>query len=75
MVRQFRLLAGLGTGSPARIHGSADLFVNFVSFIIISFVCSPGKEAVLVVGVLELFQDRSLACASLQIQDLKVRNG
>ena len=56
MLRQFCLLAGLATGSPARIHGSVDLFVNFVSFFIISFVCSAGKEAVLVVGVLELFR-------------------
>ena len=56
MLRQFCLLARLATGAPAYIHGSVELLVDFVSFLIISFVCSAGKEAVLDVGALKLFR-------------------
>lgn len=52
MLRQFRL----ATSTSARIHGLIDLLVDFVSFPIISFVCSARKETVLVVGALELFK-------------------
>ena len=41
-------------GAPTRIHGSAVLLVDLVSSLVISFICSTGKEIVPVVGVLEL---------------------
>jgi hypothetical protein len=53
---QFCLFPCLATSAPARVHCSVNLLVNLVGFLVISFVRSACKEAVLIIGVLKLFR-------------------
>jgi hypothetical protein len=54
MLCQFSLFPRLTTRASARVHCSVDLLIDLVGFFIISLVRGACKQAVLVIGVLEL---------------------
>ena len=54
MLCQFSLFPRFTTGASARVHRSVDFLINLIGFLVISLVRSARKQAVLVIGILEL---------------------